>query len=70
LQILYRSSTDARFLRPLGIVCYGVSPYPVDFFQSISIHGPNERIRVDYFLDGIEYMRTVVGAWAAAAGSS
>lgn len=65
LQLLYRSATDARFLRPIGIICYGVSPYPVDFFQSISIHGPNERIRVDYFIDGIQYMRTVVGAWAA-----
>ncbi len=65
LQLLYRSATDARFLRPIGIVCYGVSPYPVDFFQSISIHGPNERIRVDYFVDGINYMRTVVDAWAA-----
>jgi len=65
LQLLYRSATDARFLRPLGIVCYGVSPYPVDFYQSISIHGPNERIRVDYFLDGIDYMRKVVGEWAA-----
>jgi acetylornithine deacetylase/succinyl-diaminopimelate desuccinylase-like protein len=68
LQLLYRSGTDARFLRPLGIVCYGLSPYPVDFFQSISIHAPNERIRVDYFLDGIEYTRTVVGAWAAGTG--
>jgi acetylornithine deacetylase/succinyl-diaminopimelate desuccinylase-like protein len=65
LQFLYRSATDARFLRPIGIVCYGVAPYPVDFFQSVSIHGPNERIRVDYFIDGIQYMRTVVEAWAA-----
>jgi acetylornithine deacetylase/succinyl-diaminopimelate desuccinylase-like protein len=65
LQLLYRSGTDARFLRPLGIVCYGVSPYPVDFFQSISIHGPDERIRVDYFIDGVDYMRSVVGAWAS-----
>ena len=65
LQILYRSATDARFLRPLGIVCYGVSPYPVDYFQSISIHGPNERIRIDFFLDGVEYMRHVIDAWAA-----
>ncbi|MDP9192972.1 MAG: M20/M25/M40 family metallo-hydrolase [Acidobacteriota bacterium] len=66
LQLLYRSATDARFLRPRGIVCYGVSPYPVDYFQSLSIHGPNERIRLDFFMEGIEYMRKVVGAWAAA----
>jgi acetylornithine deacetylase/succinyl-diaminopimelate desuccinylase-like protein len=65
LQILYRSGTDARFLRPHGIICYGVSPYPVDFFQSISIHGANERIRVDYFLDGIDYMRNVIEEWSA-----
>jgi acetylornithine deacetylase/succinyl-diaminopimelate desuccinylase-like protein len=65
LQLLYRSGTDARFLRPIGIICYGVSPYPVDFFQSVSIHAANERIRVDYFIDGIQYMRTVISAWAA-----
>lgn len=65
LQVLYRSGTDARFLRPIGIICYGVSPYPVDFFQSTSIHGVNERIRIDFFLDGIGYMRGAVNAWAA-----
>jgi acetylornithine deacetylase/succinyl-diaminopimelate desuccinylase-like protein len=64
LQVLYRSATDARFLRPLGITCYGVSPYPVDFFQSLSIHGANERIRLDFFMDGVAYMKNVVHAWA------
>ncbi|MFL6247578.1 MAG: M20/M25/M40 family metallo-hydrolase [Thermoanaerobaculia bacterium] len=66
LQILYRSASDSRFLRPLGIVCYGVSPYPVDFFQSTSIHGADERIRLDYFMDGIGYMSNVVKEWANA----
>lgn len=65
LQILYRSATDARFLRPRGILCYGLSPYPVDFFQSLSIHGADERIRLDFFMDGVEYMQVVVGKWAA-----
>ncbi|HEV7767235.1 MAG TPA: M20/M25/M40 family metallo-hydrolase [Thermoanaerobaculia bacterium] len=65
LQLLYRSGTDSRFLRPIGIICYGVSPYPVDYFQSISIHAVNERVRLDYFMDGIGYMRNVVSAWAA-----
>lgn len=67
-QLLYRSATDSRFLRPLGITCYGVSPYPVDFFQSLSIHGPNERIRLDFFMDGVGYMRNVVTEWAAGKG--
>jgi acetylornithine deacetylase/succinyl-diaminopimelate desuccinylase-like protein len=64
LQVLYRSATDARFLRPRGIICYGLSPYPVDFFQSISIHGANERIQLDYFMDGVDYMKIVVDRWA------
>ena len=67
LHILYRSASDSRFLRPLGITCYGVSPYPVDFFQSLSIHGADERIRLDYFMDGVGYMRNVVKEWADAA---
>jgi acetylornithine deacetylase/succinyl-diaminopimelate desuccinylase-like protein len=66
LQLLYRSATDARFLRPRGIICYGVSAYPVDYFQSLSIHGANERIRLDYFMDGVGYVRNVVKAWAGA----
>lgn len=65
LQLMYRSATDARFLRPHGIICYGVTPYPVDYFQSLSIHGPNERIRLDFFNDGVEYVQRVVEAWAS-----
>lgn len=64
-QILYRSASDARFLRPLGIICYGIQPYPVDFFQSTSIHSTNERIRLDFFMDGVGYMQRVVKEWAA-----
>lgn len=63
-QILYRSATDSRFLRRQGIVCYGVSPYPVTFFQSNAIHGRDERIHVHAFLEGIGYMRNVVGKWS------
>lgn len=67
-QIAYRSFTDSRFIRPRGIIAYGVSPYPVDYFQSISIHGPNERIRLQAFMEGIGYLKTVVAEWARGAG--
>ncbi len=63
-QLGYRSASDSRFLRPRGIVCYGVSPYPVNFGQSISIHGVDERIRLDHFLEGIELMKNVVRDWS------
>jgi acetylornithine deacetylase/succinyl-diaminopimelate desuccinylase-like protein len=62
--ILYRSATDARFLRPLGITCYGISPYPVDYFQSLTIHKANERIGLDRFMDGVGYVKSVVSRWS------
>ena len=65
VQVLYRSSSDARFLRPRGITCYGISPYLVNYAQSLSIHNNNEAITVSAFVEGVEYLRSVVRAWAA-----
>lgn len=64
VQVLYRSTTDSRFLRQRGIHCYGLCPYPVDYYQSNTIHNANERIRLDGFMEGVEYMREVVVGWA------
>ncbi len=65
VQVLYRSASDARFLRKRGITCYGISPYLVSYAQSVSIHNENESITVGAYLDGVEYLRSVVKAWAA-----
>jgi acetylornithine deacetylase/succinyl-diaminopimelate desuccinylase-like protein len=65
--VLFRSSTDARFLRPLGIICYGLAPYPITYFQSTSIHGKDERIGIDHFLDGVAYIRRATLEWALGA---
>lgn len=62
--VLYRSTTDARFLRPLGIICYGLAPYPITYFQSASIHGKDERIGIDHYADGVAYVRRVITEWA------
>ena len=59
-EILNRWFNDSRFLRKRGIAAYGIDPFPVDYFQSETIHQPNERIRVDYFQQGVEYLRSVV----------
>jgi acetylornithine deacetylase/succinyl-diaminopimelate desuccinylase-like protein len=64
VQILYNSNTDSKFVRQRGVICYGVSPYPVDFYQSGTIHHVDERIRLDGFMEGIAYMKSVVQAWA------
>lgn len=64
VQVLYRATTDSRFLRQRGIHSYGVCPFPIDYHQSNTIHQANERIRLDGFMEGIEYVRTVVLEWA------
>ena len=64
VQVLFRSQTDSRHLRTRGIICYGVSPFLIDFYQSKSIHGKDERIRLDWFLGGVGYMRESIAAWA------
>lgn len=64
LVVLYRSASDSRFLRTRGIDCYGLSPFPIDYYQSLAIHGRDERVRLDWFLEGVAFTRSVVQAWA------
>ena len=62
-EILNRSLNDSRYLRLHGIVAYGISPFPVDFFQSQAIHGADERLRTDYFQAGLPFMKRVVSRY-------
>jgi acetylornithine deacetylase/succinyl-diaminopimelate desuccinylase-like protein len=62
--ILSASINDSRFLRKRGIACYGVWPFPVDLYQTRGIHGINERIRLDWFQQGVTLTRNLVGSYA------
>lgn len=62
--ILNNAQNDSRFLRPRGIICYGVWPFPVDFGQTQGIHHADERIRLDWFTQGVEMTRGLVSAYA------
>ena len=59
-EILATSANDSRYLRPHGIVAYGFQPFPIDFYQSRTIHGVDERVTLDAFTTGVEVMRRVV----------
>ncbi|MEA2491217.1 MAG: hypothetical protein QOH21_3009, partial [Acidobacteriota bacterium] len=61
--VLSRSTNDLRYLRVRGITCYGILPFPLDVFQSQSIHGTNERIRLDWFMNGVDFTRELVERW-------
>ena len=58
--ILATATNDTRYLRRHGIIGYGVLPFPVDAFQSASIHQANERVRLDWFMAGVGVMRQIV----------
>ncbi|HYS55983.1 MAG TPA: M20/M25/M40 family metallo-hydrolase [Thermoanaerobaculia bacterium] len=63
-EILAASSNDSRFLRARGVLCYGLWPFPVDFYQTQGIHSTNERIRIDWYMQGIALMKRLVRAYA------
>jgi acetylornithine deacetylase/succinyl-diaminopimelate desuccinylase-like protein len=63
-EILAASYNDSRYLRARGIDAYGVWPFPVDFYQTDGIHGVDERIRADWFMQGVSLMRRVVHSYA------
>jgi len=63
-EMLNKWFNDSRFLRARGIAAYGVDPFPVDYFQSEAIHAIDERIRVDWFTEGVTFMRRLVADYA------
>lgn len=62
--VLIYSNNDSRFLRARGLTCYGLQAFPVDYFQTLSIHGVDERVRVDWFAQGVALTRRVVSRFA------
>jgi acetylornithine deacetylase/succinyl-diaminopimelate desuccinylase-like protein len=63
-QVLAVSANDSRYLRARGIFAYGIWPFPVDFYQTLGIHGIDERVRLDWFTQGVVLTRSVVKGWA------
>jgi acetylornithine deacetylase/succinyl-diaminopimelate desuccinylase-like protein len=63
-EILTAEYNDSRFLRRRGIAAYGIWPFPVDSYQTGGIHSANERIRADWFMDGLELTKRVVHSYA------
>ena len=63
-EVLASSTNDSRYLRARGMACYGMWPFEVDFFQTQGIHGVDERVRLDWFMGGIELMKRLVTRYA------
>ncbi len=52
--------TDSHYFRRLGIVSYGVSPFPLSQVESRGVHGNDERVSLDDLTFGIRFMYDVV----------
>jgi hypothetical protein len=63
-EVLAVAINDSWYLRARGVVCYGFWPFPVDFYQTQGIHSVNERVRLDWFQQGVEVMRRTVLRYA------
>jgi acetylornithine deacetylase/succinyl-diaminopimelate desuccinylase-like protein len=63
-EVLAASYNDSRHLRPRGIDAYGLMPFPTDWYQTQGIHSTDERLRVDWFDDGVSLLRHIAIRYA------
>jgi acetylornithine deacetylase/succinyl-diaminopimelate desuccinylase-like protein len=59
------SATDSAFLRLRNVQAYGLLPFPLTEEDSMRMHGDNERIPLDSFDKGIEYLYRIVDNFVA-----
>ncbi|HUF18125.1 MAG TPA: M20/M25/M40 family metallo-hydrolase [Thermoanaerobaculia bacterium] len=53
-------TSDSRFFRARGVPTYGISPFKVNYYDGDTVHGPDERIRRTFFLQGVGVMKQIV----------
>lgn len=67
LPVMSTGATDGLYLRNAGIPVYGVSGL---FFENPNAHGMNEKISVQGFYEGLEFLYRLVGALSSGEGVS
>jgi acetylornithine deacetylase/succinyl-diaminopimelate desuccinylase-like protein len=59
-------ATDSRFLRLRSVEAYGLLPFPLGDTDFVRMHGNDERIPLDSFRKGIQYLYDIVNAFVVA----
>ncbi len=57
-------TSDASKLREHGILTYGLMPFPLTAEEGSSVHGANERVRLDALEMGCRFMYEIVVNWS------
>ncbi len=52
--------TDSHYFRRMGIVSYGLSPFPLNQADSRGVHGNDERVSLDALTFGVHFMYDIV----------
>ncbi|GMU64000.1 MAG: hypothetical protein AMXMBFR36_02740 [Acidobacteriota bacterium] len=52
--------SDSRWFRERGIPAYGLLPFPIEGMLMRTVHGPDERMPLDAFAEGIERTKDLV----------
>jgi acetylornithine deacetylase/succinyl-diaminopimelate desuccinylase-like protein len=60
------AATDSMYLRLRSVQAYGVLPFPLTEDDYAHMHGDDERLSVDSFRKGVEFLYGVVSDFAAA----
>ena len=58
--------SENRVFRSRGIPAYGALPFRVNYYDAAGIHGVNERMRADWFAEGVETVTRIVREAATA----
>ncbi|MEO8218375.1 MAG: M20/M25/M40 family metallo-hydrolase [Acidobacteriota bacterium] len=58
-------TSDSRFFRSRGVVAYGISPFKVNYYDANTVHGVDERIRSNFFREGVHLTRRIVRGFCA-----
>jgi acetylornithine deacetylase/succinyl-diaminopimelate desuccinylase-like protein len=62
---LLQGFTDSHWFRRLGITSYGIGPFPVTPAEDATVHGNDERVRLDALTTGVRFYFDVVNGVAA-----
>ena len=58
-------TSDSRFFRAKGITAYGIAPFKVNYYDADTVHGNDERIRLNFFTEGTRLVRSIVREFCA-----
>jgi acetylornithine deacetylase/succinyl-diaminopimelate desuccinylase-like protein len=62
--------SENRVFRSRGIRAYGALPFRVNYYDAAGIHGVNERMRADWFAEGVETVTRIVREAATASAAT